>query len=163
MFYDTSSFPFIEKLEDNWKEVLAEYQNLKSGTIPYPETNLYKGEWDVFPFLFFGERFVDNCNNCPKTWRLLEGIPGLKTASFSILRGNTEISPHTGFTKKVLRFHLSLKIPNACAIIVGGEEWSWKEGRCFVFDDTLWHSAYNNSNEDRIVLLLDVEKTKKAH
>ena len=161
MFYDTSCYSFTEKLEDNWKPVLAEYNLLKSGTVPYPETDLYLGEWDVFPFIFFGDIFVDNCKKCPKTWELVKNLPGLTTASFSILRGNTQIAPHTGFTKKVLRCHLSLKIPDACAIIVGGKEWTWQEGKCFVFDDTVWHSAYNNSNQDRVVLLLDFEKTNK--
>jgi len=161
MFYDTSCYPFTKKLEDNWEEILVEYQNLKSGAIPYPETHLYEGEWDVFPFLFFGEIFFDNCSNCPKTWGVLGDLPGLKTASFSILRANTKISPHTGFTKEVLRCHLSLKIPDSCAIMVGDEEWTWQEGKCFVFDDTVWHSAYNASNQDRVVLLLDFEKTNK--
>ena len=52
MFYDTSCFPFTKKLEDKWSLVLAEFNNLKSRTIPYPETDLYMGEWDVLPFVF---------------------------------------------------------------------------------------------------------------
>jgi len=160
MFYDTSCFPFTEKLEDKWKEVLAEYQLLKSGTIPYPETDLYRGEWDVLPFVFFGEIFIDNCKKCPNTWALLGEIPGLRTASFSILRQETEIAPHTGFTKKVVRCHLALEVPNSCAIIVGDVPKRWEEGKSLVFDDTVEHYAYNKSLKDRVVLIIDVDKEK---
>jgi aspartyl/asparaginyl beta-hydroxylase (cupin superfamily) len=160
MFYDTSCFPFTEKLEEKWEQVLAEYQNLKSGTIPYPETDLYRGEWDVLPFIFFGEIYTETCKRCPNTWALLEKIPGLRNASFSILRQATEIAPHTGFTTKVLRCHLGLEIPHGCAIIVGDVPSRWEEGKALVFDDTVEHYAYNKSEKDRVVLIIDVDKEK---
>tara|TARA_R110000787_G_scaffold4455_6_gene17043 strand:- start:422 stop:934 length:513 start_codon:yes stop_codon:yes gene_type:complete len=158
MYYNASRFPFVEKLEDNWASVLTEYILLKTGTIPYFEKDLYLGEWDVFPFMFFGDEDKDRCKLCPKTWELIKDIPGLTTASFSILRGATEIHPHTGFTDKVLRCHLGLKVPHGCAIIVGDEPRRWQEGKCLIFDDTVEHSAYNKSTEDRVVLLLDINK-----
>jgi len=160
MFYDTSCFPFTKKLEDKWSLVLAEFTNLKSRTIPYPETDLYFGEWDVLPFVFFGEIFIDNCKDCPHTWDLLGEIPGLRTASFSILGPSTEIAPHTGFTKKVIRCHLALKVPHGCAIIVGDVPKRWEEGKCLVFDDTMEHYAYNKSEKDRVVLIIDVDREK---
>ena len=160
MFYDTSCFPFTKKLEDKWPLVLAEFNNLKSRTFPYPETDLYMGEWDVLPFVFFGEIYVDNCKKCPHTWDLLGEIPGLRTASFSILGPSTEIAPHTGFTKKVIRCHLSLEIPHGCAIIVGDVPKRWEEGKCLVFDDTTEHYAYNKSDKDRVVLIIDVDREK---
>ena len=158
MFYNTSRFPFVEKLEGNWASVLTEYTLLKTGTIPYIEHDLYRGEWDVFPFIVFGDKDEDRCKLCPKTWELVKDIPGLTTASFSILRGSTDIHPHTGFTDKVLRCHLGIKIPHGCAIIVGDEPRRWQEGKCLIFDDTVEHSAYNKSDEERVVLLLDFNK-----
>ena len=160
MFYDTSCFPFAKKLEDKWSLVLAEFNNLKSRTIPYPETDLYMGEWDVLPFVFFGEIFIDNCKKCPHTWDLLGEIPGLRTASYSILGPSTEITPHTGFTKKVIRCHLALEVPHGCAIIVGDVPKRWEEGKCLVFDDTTEHYAYNKSDKDRVVLIIDVDREK---
>jgi len=160
MFYDTSCFPFTKKLEDKWSLVLAEFNNLKSRTIPYPETDLYMGEWDVLPFVFFGEIFIDNCKKCPHTWDLLGEIPGLRTASYSILGPSTEITPHTGFTKKVIRCHLALEVPHGCAIIVGDVPKRWEEGKCLVFDDTTEHYAYNKSDKDRVVLIIDVDREK---
>jgi aspartate beta-hydroxylase len=39
---------------------------------------------------------------------------------------------------------------------VSGETMRWQEGRCFTFDDTFEHEAWNRSSETRVVVLLDV-------
>jgi len=145
-------------LENHWEDILREYKSVRN-TQKYFEKDLYSGAWDVYPFLFFGEDFVDNQESCPKTWDLLKDIPGLTTASFSILRPHTEIYPHTGFTPELLRHHLGLEIPANCSITVCGREFQWQQGKVFIFDDTQEHSAYNRSDQDRVVLLFDVRKT----
>jgi aspartyl/asparaginyl beta-hydroxylase (cupin superfamily) len=38
---------------------------------------------------------------------------------------------------------------------VAGETRGWEEGRCLVFDDTVEHEAWNDSEQARGVLLLD--------
>jgi len=148
---------YLNDLEKRWGDILEEYRSV-SNTEKYFEKDLYVGNWDVYPFLFFGEHFVDNQEACPKTWALLKDIPGLTTASFSILRPQTEIHPHTGFTPEVLRYHLGLEIPEDCAITVCGRELQWEQGKILIFDDTQEHSAYNRSDRDRVVLLFDVKK-----
>jgi beta-hydroxylase len=148
---------YLNDLEERWEDILEEYRSV-SNTEKYFEKDLYVGNWDVYPFLFFGEHFVDNQEACPKTWALLKDIPGLTTASFSILRPHTEIHPHTGFTPEVLRYHLGLEIPEDCAITVCGRELQWEQGKVLIFDDTQEHSAYNRSDRDRVVLLFDVKK-----
>jgi len=147
----------LNDLEENWGDILEEYRSIKN-TEKYFERDLYVGDWDVFPFLFFGENFYQNQDACPKTWALLKDIPGLLTASFSILGPHTEILPHTGFTSSVLRYHLGLEIPENCAITVCGRELQWEEGKVFIFDDTQEHSAYNRSDRNRVILLFDVRK-----
>jgi len=162
MFYDTSCFPFTKSLEDKWADILAEYQNISSGTFPYVETDMYTGEWEVFPFIFFGEKLEDSCKMCPKTWDLMKDIPGLMSASFSVMRPSTEILPHTGFTKKAVRFQLPLIVPkqrDRAALIVGDVIKRWDYGQSFAFDDTVWHSCHNRSDETRVVLIIDVERT----
>ena len=148
---------YVTELEEHWGDILQEYYSVKN-TEKYFEKDLYVGAWDVYPFLFFGDNFEGNQEQCPKTWDLLKQIPGLTTASFSILRPHTEILPHTGFTPQVLRYHLGLEIPENCSITVGGRELQWEEGKVLIFDDTQEHSAYNRSDRDRVVLLFDVTK-----
>ena len=160
MFFETSCFPFIRELEERWETIAKEYENVEDGNTAYPETDLYTGEWDVFPLLFFNKDFPKHQKLCPKTWEIVKKIPGVTSASFSILRYNTELKPHTGFTSKVLRCHLPVKIPRlgACALVVDDEPRRWEEGKCLVFDDTFWHYAYNHSETDRVVLLLDFKR-----
>src|SRR5262249_12937981 len=70
------------------------------------------------------------------------------------------IPPHDGPYKGVLRYHLGLMVPNApvdtVGIRVGGETHGWREGSSLVFDDTYQHEAWNETDETRVVLFLDV-------
>jgi hypothetical protein len=36
---------------------------------------------------------------------------------------------------------------------------SWREGRCFVFDDTQYHEVWNRSQSNRVILNVDIEKS----
>ena len=46
--------------------------------------------------------------------------------------------------------------PEDCALVVGGEAHGWEEGRCFTFDDTFEHEAWNRSDRTRVVMLMDI-------
>ena len=98
---------------------------------------------------------------CPKTAALLDSIPGMSTAMFSILTPGTRIAPHRGPFKGVLRYHLGLVVPpdpEHCAIRVAEETRSWQEGRGLVFDDTNEHEAWNETADPRVVLFVDFIK-----
>jgi beta-hydroxylase len=43
-------------------------------------------------------------------------------------------------------------------MIVGGETVRWREGRCFVFDDSMVHRVSNGTNEERAILLFDFDR-----
>jgi beta-hydroxylase len=77
---------------------------------------------------------------------------------FSILGPHKRIPPHGGPYKGVLRYHLGLRVPgpaDACGITVRGETRQWGEGRSLVFDDVWEHSAWNESDDLRVVLFVD--------
>lgn len=116
--------------------------------------------WRTFEFYFFGIKQIHHCLNCPKTFELLQEIPDLVTAQFSVLNPNTKVDPHYGYTTMVLRNHLALEIPSQklCKIKVENEETSWEEGKIITFDDSKLHEAWNLSNKRRIVLMIDVAK-----
>ena len=169
-------YPFIQTLEDNWRSVLEELDNLlyneaandKTYFEPWPETDIYSGDWDVFGLYYMGQKMEKNCEFCPKTTALIESIPGVTTAGFSALAPETEISPHVGYTDAVLRCHLGLIVPQpvegqdsllpTCALQVENKIYTWTPGRAFVFDDTKLHSAWNYGDRTRFVLLLDFLK-----
>jgi aspartyl/asparaginyl beta-hydroxylase (cupin superfamily) len=100
----------------------------------------------------------------------IKQIPSVITAGFSKLGPGTKLSYHKGWAKlsnNVLRCHLGLKVPkNKCKILVTKENdypnltnikaMYQKENKWIIFDDSLYHSASNDSDTDRIVMILDI-------
>jgi ornithine lipid ester-linked acyl 2-hydroxylase len=94
----------------------------------------------------------------PITSRLCSSIPGAVTFGFSVMRPGCVIERHTGYSKAVLRVHLGIHTNTSAAIEVCGEERTWKAGQLLMFDDTQVHSAWNRGMEDRVLLLVDVNR-----
>ena len=78
------------------------------------------------------------------------------TAFFSILEPHTKIPPHTGSTNTRLTVHLPLVVPGGCGFRVGGETREWRPGTAWIFDDTIEHEAWNESDQARAILIFDV-------
>ena len=59
-----------------------------------------------------------------------------------------------------LRYHLGLITPNddRCFIEVDGERYSWRDGQGVMFDETYIHYAENGTDQNRIILLCDIER-----
>ena len=74
----------------------------------------------------------------------------------SIIDGGSLVRPHTGATNSRLRVHMGLMVPPDCGIVVNGEERTWAEGKCMVFDDSFVHSVWQNSSLVRIILIVDI-------
>lgn len=167
-FYEIDETPELKILEKNFPIILNELCELRKNsengfwlnTFPeylHPDS---KNLWKVFTFQFFGIKHPLNCSLCPETYKILQQIPNLISADFSYLPAKTIIKPHMGFTKMVLRAHLGLVIPDDCGIRVGNEIKKWEEGKMLVFDDSFEHEAWNHSDEDRFVLMLDIANPK---
>jgi len=163
-FYELNEFKQLYILEDSYKVILNELLSVtknikdKNWFAAFPSYVVSKNEntWKTLNFIFFGIKNPVTCSLCPETFKILNKIPGLITTEFSYLPGNTKIKPHKGFSKMVLRVHLGLIIPKDCGIRVGNETKIWEEGKLFVFDDSFEHEAWNNSKEDRFILMLDI-------
>ena len=83
---------------------------------------------------------------------------------FSILAPGYHIPAHKGVTKGILRSHLGLIIPKErekCRIRVDDVITPWKEGEIFVFDDTYEHEVWNDTDEERVILLFDFDRPMK--
>ena len=97
----------------------------------------------------------------PKTLQALEAADVVRVDGrpvelfFSRLKPGTHIPPHFGIANNRLTLHLPLIVPGDCAIRVGSEMHSWREGELFAFDDSFEHEAWNRSSEDRVVLIFE--------
>ncbi len=159
MFYSADDYPAIAELARRWETIRGELDGLEQAAfMKWPETNIYRGNWTVFPLFKFGTRVEENCLLCPETARLLEAVPGMVTGAFSALAPGTYIGPHNGFTNEVLRCHVGLRAAQNCAIRVGEVTRPWTAGCCFVFDDTIEHEAWNRGTTTRVVLLFDFKR-----
>ncbi|MCH8247621.1 MAG: aspartyl/asparaginyl beta-hydroxylase domain-containing protein [Bacteroidetes bacterium] len=166
-FFDAREFPWSSELEANWKtirreldEVLTYREKLPSfQDISKDQVVITNDEhWKTFFLYGMGYQSEPNCARCPETAKLVERIPGMTTAFFSILSPHKHIPPHRGVFKGFVRYHLGLKIPdppNQCRIRVGQDYGQWEEGKSMFFDDTFEHEVWNDSDDFRVVLFVD--------
>ena len=167
-FLPADTFPWVRTLEDNWKVIRAELDEVLKYREQLPnfqdisadqESITDDDRWKTYFFYGYGFKSETNCARCPETARLIEQVPGMTTAFFSILSPHKHIPDHRGPYKGVLRYHLGLIVPEpreACRIRVGGDVAHWDEGRSLLFDDSFEHEAWNDSDGYRVVLFMDV-------
>lgn len=156
MFVDSRQFAFVAALESRWEAIRAEYLALPSDLFdPWVQGRMHGGGWTVFGLYAVGQPIPGACVSCPNTVQALEQVPGLSMAGFSRLGPRTHVKPHVGWAASVYRMHLALVVPSGCRLRVAAETRSWQERRCLVFDDTVEHEAWNDSDLPRGVLLLD--------
>jgi aspartyl/asparaginyl beta-hydroxylase (cupin superfamily) len=115
-------------------------------------------DWKIYPLNIMGVKPEAFCARCPRTMALLDGIPDLFEAFFSILEGGKSIPAHDGPYRGYLRYHLGLVVPekNPPSIRIKDQVYTWKEGESVLFDDSWNHEVYNQCAEDRVILIVDI-------
>lgn len=157
MFYERSRFPFTSLLESGWESIRDEYLALPQKSFdPWVQKWMHGEGWSVYALAALGEHFPHARECCPRTAAVLTRIPGVSLAGFSRMAPRSHIKPHLGWAVNAYRVHLGLVIPDGCRLRVADETRPWKEGECLIFDDTVEHEAWNDSNQVRGTLLLDV-------
>lgn len=163
-------FDFLSAFTDNWQtmrdeitEILKHREDIPAFQEISPDQyRISKGKnWRTFVLYGFGKKMERNAEQAPVTTSILEQVPNLQTAWFSILAPGYHIPAHTGVTKGILRSHLGLIIPkeqDQCRIRVGDQIHVWRPGEIFVFDDTYEHEVWNDTDEERVVLLFDFDR-----
>ncbi|MEO1323589.1 MAG: aspartyl/asparaginyl beta-hydroxylase domain-containing protein, partial [Pseudomonadota bacterium] len=74
------------------------------------------------------------------------------------------IPAHKGVTKGILRAHIGLIVPDdadKCRIRVHNDIVVWQPGELFVFDDTYEHEVWNETDQERVILLFDFDRPMK--
>jgi aspartyl/asparaginyl beta-hydroxylase (cupin superfamily) len=167
-FFPLERFPWVKHVEENWGVIreeaerlledqaeLANFQDISKDQIEITDDD----RWKTFFLYGYGFEAKLGVEMCPRTAALMREIPGMRTAMISILSPRKHIRDHRGPYKGVLRYHLGLVVPEdaeACRIRVGDDVRHWKAGRSMVFDDTFNHEVWNDTDETRVVLFVDV-------
>jgi ornithine lipid ester-linked acyl 2-hydroxylase len=167
-FLPLDTFSWIPALEEHWTTIRAELDDVLSYRNDLPnfqdisvdQASITDDDgWKTYFFFGYGFRADANCARCPQTAALLDAIPGLTTAFFSILSPGKHIGEHRGPWRGVLRYHLALAVPepaHSAGISVGGQVEHWEEGHSLLFDDGYEHFAWNDTDGVRVVLFVDV-------
>jgi aspartate beta-hydroxylase len=176
-YYERALFPWLEAFEAETdairEELLGVLSTDSAGVEPYiafseglplrqwRELNRSR-RWGAYFLINQGRREESHLARCPRTAAALAAVPQVDipgrgpTAFFSMLDAHTHIPAHSGVTNSRLTVHLPLIVPPNCRFRVGGEIREWRLGSAWVFDDTIEHEAWNDSDAARAILICDV-------
>jgi aspartyl/asparaginyl beta-hydroxylase (cupin superfamily)/Tfp pilus assembly protein PilF len=175
-FFPREQFPWLDAIEAGTESIREEFLTAlqaDSGFVPYihyaadqpvdqwAELN-HNPRWSVLHLVKGGEEVTENASRCPQTMRLWrQHVPApvqagrTPVALFSCLKPRTHIPAHTGASNVRLLAHLPLIVPPNCRFRVGNTVCEWVPGRAWVFDDTIEHEAWNDSDQLRVVMIFD--------
>ncbi|MGK6325242.1 aspartyl/asparaginyl beta-hydroxylase domain-containing protein [Sphingomonas sp. DT-51] len=171
---DPAVLPWIEQLRANWLAIQAEYDALATerDVIPplgqiaaYHRRIAPDDKWRSFFFEAHGYEVVANKAKCPNTAAMLDDIPDLVTAFFSVMDAGTHVPRHKGFSKALLNIHLGLRVPagvEECRIEVENQTRGWANGEILMFDESFPHEVWNDSDKSRAILFIQVLRPMKA-
>jgi len=175
-FFDTAGFAWVAAVEAAATAIRMELENLLAagteGFKPYIQSDpnrprlddnalLDNVDWSALFLCENGKPNDETIARCLATWEAMQAVPQPRfanspTVMFSLLRPGARIAPHTGTHNIRLVCHLPLIVPPDCGFRVGNEVRQWEEGKLLIFDDTIEHEAWNNSDRDRVVLIFDI-------
>ncbi|WP_406663939.1 aspartyl/asparaginyl beta-hydroxylase domain-containing protein [Gallaecimonas sp. GXIMD1310] len=168
-FVDVKNFPELRVIDENWEMIRDEALSLNAAAQIKASDDLddlgfnsfFRTGWKRFYLKWYGGTNLKSAQQlCPKTVELLSTIPSVKAAVFTMLPPGSRLGEHRDPYAGSLRYHLGLVTPNSeeCNIVVDGQKYCWKDGESVIFDETYIHHAENNTNENRIILFLDIKR-----
>ncbi|AMP88970.1 aspartyl/asparaginyl beta-hydroxylase domain-containing protein [Legionella pneumophila] len=170
VFFDIDqTFPELNHITRHFPDIKKEFENVQANVKEFPRyhdidpgesaiSNTTEKNWNVFMLYLLGYQLKEARLLCPTLCNLLEGIPHLIQAFFSILEPGKSIPLHEGPYIGYLRYHLGIHVPknNPPQILVNNQPYTWKEGEAVLFDDSWPHEVRNTSDDYRAVLIIDV-------
>jgi aspartate beta-hydroxylase/beta-hydroxylase len=160
-------FPEVRKLEDRYDQVKAEVDELvarrklpRYGDIdPIRAAEVSEG-WRLYYAYMLGVPNPEATRDVPTILSFAERTPRVVNAMIAILDPGVTLKAHEGPYAGILRYHLALKVPqnNPPRLRVDGEYYTWKERESILIDDTFEHEVYNDSDDQRILVIIDIRR-----
>ena len=120
-----------------------------------------KDGWKTYSFKTWGIEVKGTLLNAPVLESIIKNNPNIVSVSINILKSGGEIKPHYGDSNTFYRTHLGIRIPEGlpkCGFKVNEESQPWEENRLLTFVDGNFHTAWNHSDAERIIVVFDVIK-----
>lgn len=177
-FYEREQFPWLDRVEAATDAIRGELLDVlgdPAAFAPYVQGDpnrphkdqqgmLNNADWSAYYLWRNGERIEAHAAHCPRTLEALADVPLARLPNrspsvlFSQLKPGAHIPPHNGMLNTRLICHLPLIVPGRCRFRVGNDVREWQEGRAWVFDDSIDHEAWNDSDRTRVILLFEIAR-----
>ena len=168
-----SYFPASVTFSGTWEALRAEALTLAEGFSQIPRFHEIMEEqapisdndgrdWRLFILKAYGIELAHNMARCPRLAALVRGRPEVLSASITFLGPRKHIPKHHGPFRGVLRFYLGLSVPQsadgepAVLMVLDGHPYRLGNGKWLLWDDTYSHEVWNESDDIRIALFLDI-------
>jgi aspartyl/asparaginyl beta-hydroxylase (cupin superfamily) len=103
---------------------------------------------------FFASVLGETCRILEE-WAAKQG-DAIILVNVATMRPGALLPLHTNFDPFSIRSHMGLIVPEGdTRLAVAGESRPWREGEWFSFDAAKPHSAWNMTDKDRVVLIVD--------
>jgi hypothetical protein len=161
-FYNTLLlFPELEIFKNNLEGIKNELmQNIgvMNDWLLKDKNDKFYSKHTIIPIYGY-KKWSKYSKDFPITVGLIKCIKDIETCCFLKLAKNARLDKHYGYNPSsnyILRNHLGLKVPQNCGMWVDNEIRMHVEGEWLTFDDSKLHTAFNNSGDDRYILLIDL-------
>lgn len=152
----------MEHFPDIRKEILAALPHASpiQGDMFFGPDITDDGRWDRIYIKWYAPPSVRAREIFPVTTRIIDRHKDLHLAMVSILKPGAKIKPHRGPWCGSIRVHVGVSTPKkeGCRLVIANQTYVWRDGQSLAFDDTYWHQVENDTEEPRIILLLDIER-----
>lgn len=175
-FHRPGEFPAAAALETAFPQILTEAKALGRSReheySPLPRLlmrllalgirDLRRIDWGVYPLCYMGVGTDSDPPACPATVGVVESLQDVclrypwGDALISVQRPRSKLPAHSSIDNLRVRCHLGIAIPQASGITVDGKDRTWQEGHCLLFEDSFVHEVWNDSDRDRVVLIVDL-------
>lgn len=162
-FYNSGEFRFTKDFEDNYEkikqEIIEYYESFQSKfNEQYIPHKYIVGGWKVLSIWGYIFQSISKTKKFPTIRKLVVKYPEIISLQISILQPNTRIKAHFGGSNSLVRHHLAIHIPGKLPEVgfnLKGDIRCWEDGKLLSFCEAHRHYVWNNTNENRVVLLFD--------
>ncbi|RQP22624.1 aspartyl/asparaginyl beta-hydroxylase domain-containing protein [Piscinibacter terrae] len=149
------------KLRAAYPAILAEARGAGYKRYTFTEGIVGDGRWDMSVLFHMGEK-VPSAASAPDTMAVVGSLPLAASGYcwsdviFSAHEPKTHLLPHYSRDSFRIRCHLALRVPPGCRLQVADLTLKWEEGDVIFFSDSFLHETFNDSSEQRVVLIVDL-------
>lgn len=167
-------FPWIPAIEAAHPEIKAEVERYLarrpmphvaevSGLDPHSDEGQQaapvEGAWRTVILWVAGKWIDETARQFPKTVEVTKDVKGVMSIGFTGLDPHSHLDHHVGPNRGALRYQLPVIVPGEygdCRIRIGEDMVRWREGESVVFDLSVDHEAWNDSEAFRVLLMLEI-------